>query len=57
MAVELLLNTLRANANISTARSVYLMTHQMEKLANWWKEIRWEVMTHPDINRSVDIIE
>lgn len=23
----------------------------------WWKEIGWEVMTHPDINRSLDITD
>jgi len=31
MAVKLLLYTLRANANIVIAGSVYLMMHQMEK--------------------------
>lgn len=58
--MELLLNTvLRANLNIFTARSIYLMTSYPDGEAYklWWKEIRWEVTTHPDINRSPDIID
>lgn len=50
---------LRANVNIFTARSVYLMTSTPDggERKRWWKEIRWEVTTHPDINRPLDIID
>lgn len=50
---------LRANVNIFSVRSVYLMTSTPDggERKRWWKEIRWEVTTNPDINRPLDIID